>query len=133
MWYFTDYALTNSLSKTSCVQYITYLFESYSPLICFANCILFLCIVGIQGARVVKPTGNGQFGRVADVKSFIDYKASIGRPSKGKLGKGKRKSDEENNTKEVIITIGLMAWDESDDVLKEKERQAPGNTGSTVF
>lgn len=81
----------------------------------------------------MKPTGNGQFGRVADVKSFIDYKASIGRPSKGKLGKGKRKSDEENNTKEVIITIGLMAWDESDDVLKEKERQAPGNTGSTVF
>lgn len=68
----------------------------------------------------MKPTGNGQFGRVADVKSFIDYKASIGRPSKGKLGKGKRKSDEENNTKEVIITIGLMAWDESDDVLKEK-------------
>ncbi|KAK3727626.1 hypothetical protein QZH41_017657 [Actinostola sp. cb2023] len=63
----------------------------------------------------------GQFGRVG-VKSFIDYKNSIGKPNKAKLlGKnGKKVKIEENEQTEVIINIGLMAWDDDVEEIREK-------------
>lgn len=68
----------------------------------------------------MKPNG-GSFGRV-DVKSFIQYKASNGRPNKAQLGKGKKKKKEvdENSEKDVVINIGLMTWDVDNEILKEK-------------
>ena len=48
---------------------------------------------------------NGQFGRVG-VKSYVDYKASNGRPRKGMLGKGKKvKREEDEIEKEVVIKL----------------------------
>ena len=63
----------------------------------------------------------GKFGRVG-VKSFIEYKNSIGKPAKASLvNKGKiPKKGSNKDEKEVVIKIGLMHWDANDGKLKER-------------
>jgi len=67
------------------------------------------------------------FGRPAskplsNIKSFIDYKNGKGKPEKKNLtskGKGKAKKDKDDS-EEVIISVGLMYFDENDEKMKEK-------------
>ena len=55
------------------------------------------------------------------MKSFIDYKNSIGKPCKATLTKGRiPKKGNNKDEKEVVIKIGLMHWDANDGKLKER-------------
>ena len=55
------------------------------------------------------------------MKSFVQYKNSIGKPCKSTLNKEKvLKKGGNKDEKEVMIKIGLMYWDENDGKLKER-------------
>ena len=55
------------------------------------------------------------------VKSFLEYKNSLGKPGKASLNKGKiPKKGNSKDEREVVIKIGLMHWDAIDGKLKER-------------